>query len=89
MRLLRRLLILLGILVLELAAQLAPRAGAAGPEAPPRAEWSGCACAASGVETLTDWGSLRDETAPGELPPAQEPKPFDCGIGEAWRHHVP
>ena len=86
---LKRFVLLLGILVLGLAAYLVPRAGAAGPDLLPRAERSGCACFASGVEVLTDWASLLDETAPGELAPGQKPMPFDCGAGEDWRHHVP
>jgi hypothetical protein len=85
----RRLVIFVGILALGLAAYLVPGAGAAGPDASPRAERSGCACAASGVESLTDWGNLLKEAAPGDFAANREPMPFDCGSGEAWRHHVP
>ncbi len=89
MSLLKRLVILLGILVLGLAAYLVPRAVAAGPDLLPRAARSGCACFVSGIEVLTDWASLLDETAQGEIAPVQKPMPFDCGAGEDWRHHVP
>jgi hypothetical protein len=89
MPLLKRVVLLLGILILGLAAHLVPRAGAAGPDTSPSAWPRGCACAASGVEILTDWPSLAGGTAPEEPAPAQEAMPFDCGVGEAWRHHVP
>jgi hypothetical protein len=89
MPLLKRLVLLVGILVLGLAAHLVPRAGAAVPDTSPRPAPSGCACAASGVEILTDWASLAGGTVPEDPALAQEAMPFDCGVGEAWRHHVP
>jgi hypothetical protein len=85
---LKRLVFLLGILVLGLAAHLVLRTGAAGLDTAQRT-LTGCADAASGIEILTDWANLLSEAAPEEPAPAGDMTPFDCGIGEAWRHHVP
>ena len=89
MRRLHWFVILLGLLAAGLGVELAPRAGAAGPENSPNAAQRESVCPALGVELLMDRSGLREGTAPGELPEDEKPLRFDCGIGETWRHHVP
>ena len=81
--------ILLGLLAAGLAVDLAPRAVAAGPEAVLSAGQPGSACPDLGVELLMGRNGLYAEAAPNDLASAETPLRFDCGIGEAWRHHVP
>ena len=89
MRCLKWPVILLGLLGAGVAADLAPRAGAAGPEAALRAGRPGSACPDLGVKLLMGGNGLYAEPAPGDLASAETPLRFDCGIGETWRHHVP
>ena len=89
MRRLKWPVILLGLLAAGLAVDLAPRAGAAGPEAALRAGQPGSACPDLGVELLMGRNGLYGAPAPDDLASAETPLRYDCGIGEAWRHHVP
>ncbi len=86
---LKWLVILVGLLVGAMAADLAPRAGAAGPEYAPRAAHPACVCPALGIDGLMGENGLQAVPAPGNLAPAETPLRYDCGVGEAWRHHVP
>ncbi len=89
MRRLKWLVILLGLLAAGLAADLAPHAGAAGPGRFPRAGQPASACPDLGVDVLTGGSALYAERRRDDLESAETPLRFDCGIGDAWRHHVP
>ena len=89
MRRLNWLVILLGLLAAGIAADLAPRAGAAGLERVPRAGQPACVCPDLGIDVLRGGNGLQAGPAPGDLASAETPLRFDCSIGETWRHHVP
>ncbi len=86
---LKKLVTLLGILAMGLAAELAPHAGATGLDSSPHAARREFICPDLGVELLANWGDPHEEAAPGESPSAGKPLRYDCGIGETWRRHVP
>ncbi len=46
-------------------------------------------CAGPGIENLSDWGGPYDGSEGGELSASEQPRRFDCGVGEDWRRHVP